>query len=246
VEAFEDTSPDLPALGPDSAIWRPGVHPKLRYGILGGTFDPPHLGHLIVAQEVYARLGLDRVYFIPTGLPPHKPGREVSAARDRCAMVQRAIASDKRFAFSSIEVERPGPSYTADTLRALRAEWGAEVEIALVLGWDMLLYLPQWHDVAGLLASTDAVVAVHRPGFAAGDEALSELEGRVPGLRERLALVPCPQVDISATMVRTRVASGLPIHYLVPEAVAAYIAEHGLFRTPGNVGGARQGGEALS
>jgi nicotinate-nucleotide adenylyltransferase len=183
-----------------------------------------------VAQEVQHYLALDRVYFVPAGAPPHKPGRAITDAAHRVAMVQLAIASDERFAISSMEVERAGPSYTADTLRALRADWGSDTEIVLVLGWDMLLYLPQWHDVPGLLASMDRVVAVHRPGVAAGEAVLADLVERLPGLGERLALVPCPQVDISATLVRQRVASGLPIRYLVPDAVARYIAEHGLYR----------------
>src|SRR5215831_13828457 len=117
---------------------------RIRYGILGGTFDPPHVGHLILAQEAYVRLGLDRVWFVPTGISPHKLGHPVTSAIHRVAMLERALADDTRFALLTLEIERPGPSFTVDTVRQLRTLWGLEVEFALILGWDMLLYLPQW------------------------------------------------------------------------------------------------------
>ena len=127
-----------------------------RYGILGGTFDPPHLGHLVLAQEVHARLGLDRVWFLPAGVPPHKTGRAVSPAADRHEMVQRAIADDERFALSAVELTRPGPSYTADTLEQLREQWGRHAVLHLILGWDMLMYLPNWHAPERVLAALRA------------------------------------------------------------------------------------------
>ncbi len=132
-----------------------------RYGILGGTFDPPHLGHLVLAQEVHARLGLDRVWFLPAGVPPHKTGRAVSPAADRHEMVQRAIAGDERFALSAVELTRPGPSYTADTLEQLREQWGRHAVLHLILGWDMLMYLPNWHAPERVRAAADVVVAAH-------------------------------------------------------------------------------------
>jgi len=210
--------------------------PPRRFGLLGGTFDPPHIGHLALAQEVYARLGLDRVWFLPAGTPPHKQGQPISAAAQRRAMVERAIAGDERFALCAVELERPGPSYTVETLRQLRAkwrvEWGGEPQITFIVGWDMLAYLPQWHDAPGVLAALDQLAAVHRPGFVAEDEAqtqLAQLEARLPDLRAKLRLLPTPQLAVASSELRERVAAGLPIRYLVPDAVGAYIAEQGLY-----------------
>ena len=213
-----------------SSTRQAGVHAGPRYGILGGTFDPPHLAHLVVAQEVYVRLALDRVWFLPAGEPPHKPGRAISAAADRLAMVERAIAADDRFAVSTVELERPGPSYTVDTLRELRAVWGANAWIVLILGWDMLEYLPNWHDAAGVIAGADQIAAMHRPGFAADDSDIATLEDQLPGLRAKLAFVPGPQLAISGTEIRARMAQKLPVRYLTPDAVASYIEMRSLYR----------------
>jgi nicotinate-nucleotide adenylyltransferase len=202
---------------------------RVRYGILGGTFDPPHVGHLIVAQEALTRLSLDRVWFVPVGTPPHKPEAPITPAAGRLAMVERAITGDDRFAVSSVELERPGPSYTVETLQMLRAQWGPSAELFFILGWDMLLYLPFWKDPAGVIAALDGLVAVHRPGFATDPAALTELERQIPGLREKLVLAPMPQVALSSTEIRRRVASGLPIRYLVPDTVCQYIVQHGLY-----------------
>lgn len=206
---------------------RTGPH----YGILGGTFDPPHLAHLIVAQEVHARLALDRVYFVPAGLPPHKRGRVISPAADRSAMVERAIAGNPVFALSRVEVERAGPSYTSETLALLRVQWPPETKITLILGWDMLLDLPHWRDPAAVVRQATQLAVTHRPGYEANPAQIAELAAGLPELPHKLALVPVPQVAFSATDARARVAAGLPIRYLVPDAVAAYIAERGLYLT---------------
>lgn len=216
--------------GVDMGAQESHIHTNPRYGILGGTFDPPHWGHLVLAQEAYVRLHLDRVWFVPTGVPPHKSGRAISAAHHRVAMVGAAIDGDERFALSGVEVERAGPSYTAETLRLLRAQWGASAHLCLIVGWDMLASLPTWHDAPGVVAGTDQIGAAHRPGYAVDDADLAELEARLPGLRARLALVEAPQLDLAATSLRERVALGLPIRYLVPDAVAAYIARYTLYR----------------
>jgi len=214
------------------------VHAGPRYGILGGTFDPPHLGHLVVAQEVYARMGLDRVWFVPAGQPPHKAQRTISPAADRLAMVERAIAADDRFAVSTIELERSGPSYTVDTLRELRALWGDDAWMVLILGWDMLEYLPKWHDAEGVIASADQIAAVHRPGFVADNSDIARLEQQFPGLHAKLALAPGPQLAISGTEIRARVAQLLPVCYLTPDAVASYIEMQLLYRAVGQTEGA--------
>lgn len=220
------------ATGPTAEVGN--RHARPRYGILGGTFDPPHLGHLILAQELYVRLGLDRVWFIPAREPPHKAGRAVTPAADRLAMVELAIAGDVRFACSPVELHRPGPSYTVETLRELRAAWAPSVELYFVLGWDMLLYLPNWREPEGVLAALDGLVAVHRPGVEPQPqdqpEALAALEARLPALREKLILLPMPQIELSSSMIRERVACGLPIRYLVPDTVCQYIEQHGLYR----------------
>lgn len=207
-----------------------GVRSGPRYGILGGTFDPPHLGHLALAQEVYTRMSLDRVWFLPAREPPHKPGRTISSAADRLAMLERAIASDERFAVSTVELERPGPSYTVDTLAELRARWGAETWMALILGWDMLAYLPQWRDAVGVIARADQIVATHRPGVVAAEGDVARLEEQLPGLRAKLTVLPAPQLAVSGTEIRTRVAQMLPVRYLTPDAVATYIEMRALYR----------------
>jgi nicotinate-nucleotide adenylyltransferase len=215
---------------------------RKRYGILGGTFDPPHIGHLILAQEAYVRLGLDRVWFIPTGVSPHKLGQPVTPAIHRVAMLERALADDARFDSLTLEIERPGPSYTVDTLRELRTQWGLEVEIALILGWDMLLYLPQWRNPTGVVTNVDEIVAVHRPGADSSD-ALDDVFERLPDLRGKLRTLAFPQLDISSTEIRERVARGLPVRYLVSDVVSGYISAQGLYSRDSSAG-ERAGGVA--
>jgi nicotinate-nucleotide adenylyltransferase len=226
-EGNQQRDGDQPLVRPHDADT--GVQMSARYGILGGTFDPPHLGHLALAQEVYARLRLDRVWFVPTGSPPHKAEQRITAAEHRRAMVELAIADDPRFALSPIELERAGPSYTVDTLRALRTQWG-DVRISLVLGWDMLLYLPFWHDPRGVIAAADEIATAHRPGFDGKSDALDTVLAQLPELRAKLTLVPTPQLEIAATTLRERVATNLPIRYLTTDAVRAYIERHELYR----------------
>jgi len=204
----------------------------LRLGIFGGTFDPPHLGHLISAQEVAAQLHLDRVLFIPAGEPPHKQEHVITPAHHRRAMVARAIAGDARFALSLIELERSGPSYTVDTLAQLRAEYGAGAQLILILGGDMVYDIGGWHNPAGIVAQVARLAAVQRPGFAFDAAALARLAAQVPGLDAVIVPVDVPQIGISSSLVRERVAHYLPISYLVPDAVAAYIQERGLYQTP--------------
>ena len=213
-----------------ATLQQTGVRSGSRYGILGGTFDPPHLGHLALAQEVYTRLSLDRVWFLPAREPPHKTGRTISSAADRLAMLERATVGDERFAVSTVELERPGPSYTVDTLTELRARWGAEAWMALIMGWDMLLYLPEWRDAPGVIARTDQIVATHRPGVAASESDVARLEEQLPGLRDKLTLLPAPQLAVSGTEIRARVAQMLPVRYLTLDAVATYIEMRALYR----------------
>ncbi len=194
-----------------------------RFGVFGGTFDPIHLGHLIVAQEVVSVLQLDRLFFLPAGDPPHKRNRSVTPAHHRVAMVKRAIANNPAFALSLVDVKRTGPSFTVETLRLLHQAWGPETGIYFVLGWDMLDELLTWHDPPGVVRQADKLVAVHRPGYGVDVAYLERLEQALPGLQEKLLRVETPQVALSSTELRERVAQGRPIRYQVPDAVERYI-----------------------
>ena len=201
-------------------------------GVLGGTFDPIHVGHLIIAQEVVAALQLERLYFLPAGDPPHKRDHAITPAHHRQRMVELAIAGNPAFAISLVDLERPGPSYTVDTLRLLHEQWGPETAIVFVIGWDMLDDLLAWHDPVGVVRQADKLVAVHRPGYQLDPPYLTLLEAAVPGIRQRLVTVEAPQIAISSSDLRQRVATNRPIRYQVPDAVEAYILAHGLYRQP--------------
>ncbi len=200
-------------------------------GLIGGTFDPIHYGHLVIAEEARAVLHLDEMVFIPTGKPPHKPRRVVTESRHRVAMVKLAIASNPYFSLSRIEVDRETPSYTAETLRQLRQQWGKGVVLYFVIGWDSLEELHTWYKPLDILAQLDYLVAVRRPGYVEEPAYNDLLEARLPGIMQRLRVIPAPQLEISATDLRQRVAEGRPIKYQTPEAVEHYIQEHGLYRT---------------
>lgn len=204
----------------------------VRYGILGGTFDPPHIGHLALAQEAFARLDLDRVWFMPAASPPHKRGLPISPAADRRAMVELAIADDERFGLETVDLDRTEPAYTVETLGLLRERWGDDAWIGFVVGWDMLLSLPDWRDPGGALARLDALIAARRPGYThpgGDDEALAELERRLPGVSAKLLVLPGIELAIAASDLRERVAMGLPVRYLTPDPVRAYISSRGLY-----------------
>ncbi len=201
-----------------------------RVGLLGGTFDPIHYGHLVIAEEVRTTLQLSEMVFVPAGKPPHKPGRIVTEAHHRLAMLRLAIASNPHFTISLVDVERQGPSYTVEMLRLLHQQWGAQTAIYFVIGGDSLEYLLTWHDPAGILEQLTTLVAVQRPGYEETSDYRDALEARLPGIKQRLVIVQAPQLDISATDLRRRVAEGRPIKYQTPEAVEHYIAQHGLYR----------------
>jgi len=181
---------------------------RRRVGLLGGTFDPIHYGHLVIAEEVRAILDLAAMIFIPAGQPPHKTQRATTPARHRLAMLELALASNPHFSISLVEMDRPGPSYLVDTLRILRTQLGMNVELSFVIGWDSLEELHTWYDPVGILAQLDSLVAVARPGY---NEALDEdkynslLEARLPGISQRLLIVQAPLLDISSTDLRQRV-----------------------------------------
>ena len=197
-----------------------------RIGILGGTFDPIHVGHLAIAEEVRVTLSLDRVLFVPAAYQPLKAHRPGADAHHRLAMVRLACATNDFFSVSDVEITRPGPSYTVTTLQSLHdMNMGA---LFFILGADALQDLPRWREAARIPELT-SMVAVQRPGTMLHIEPLF---AKLPMLRERLATVEGPRLDISSSELRQRVIDGRPLRYLVPDAVAAYIAEHGLYRNP--------------
>lgn len=201
-----------------------------RIGLIGGTFDPIHYAHLAVAEEVHAALNLTKMVFIPAGQPPHKLEQECTPSYHRLAMVQLAIASNPHFTLSGVEIDRQGPSYLVDTLRILHDQWGPETELFFVIGWDSLEEFHTWYKSADILAQLTGLVAVKRPGYEEDIGYNKELETRLPGIMQRLMVVPAPQLAISSTDLRRRVAEGKPIKYQTPEAVENYIIEHGLYR----------------
>ena len=200
-----------------------------RIGILGGTFDPIHVGHVALARAALAELELDEILFVPAFQPPHKIGRPISPAKDRLAMVELAIAAIDRTSVSRIELDRPGASYTADTVDALAGATGdsTPVDLTLILSVDAFADLPSWHDPDRIAARCRVAVAP-RPGHASPDvEAVVE---RLPQLEGRVSVLSGPNVDVSASDIRRRVASGEPIDGLVTPAVADYIESHRLYR----------------
>jgi len=197
-----------------------------RLGVLGGTFDPIHHGHLVAAQEARHQLGLDLVLFVPAGNPPHKPARPISAAAHRLRMVELAIAGRSDFALSRVDVDRPGPCYTVETLALLREEWGSTPTFFFIEGADSLAEITTWYR-PHLLIQLSELAVVRRPGV---ELDLDRLEIELPGLGERLHWVQMPQLEISSSELRARVRDGRPISYLLPESVEAYVREHGLYR----------------
>lgn len=197
------------------------------HGLFGGTFDPIHLAHLAVAEAALDDLGLADVTFVPAGEPPHKTGRQISPAADRAAMVAAAIADNPGFQLSTIELERDGPSYTVDTLQAL-TDAGVG-PLALIIAMDSFLDLPSWREPERVLALASLVVAP-RDGI---EEAPSDYLARhLPGVRGHVVRLAGPYLRLSASEVRRRAAAGRSVRYLVPDAVAAYIGDHALYRSP--------------
>jgi len=198
----------------------------MRVGVFGGTFDPIHYGHLIAAEEARWRLALAEVLFAPAAQPPHKPGQPISSVEHRLAMVELAIAGNPHFRLSRIDLDRPGPHYTVDTIPLLQSELGPQAELYLIIGLDSLVKLHTWRQPARLIRLCRLAV-VSRPGQHLN---LGELEATLPDLGERVHLLETPEIGISAEDLRRRVRAGQSIKYQVPEAVEAYIYAHGLYR----------------
>jgi nicotinate-nucleotide adenylyltransferase len=195
-----------------------------RIGILGGTFDPPHLAHLAVAEEAREVLGLSRILFVPAGQPWQKADRAVSPGSIRVAMVERAIAGNPFFVVDPREVNRPGPSYTAETVAELTAE--TDDELWLILSAEALAGFATWRDPERILALARLCVV---PREGALDAPLAGFRGRYPAAAVRMAVLEHPRLAISSTAIRARVRAGRSIRYLVPDAVAALISEYALY-----------------
>jgi nicotinate-nucleotide adenylyltransferase len=195
----------------------------VRLGILGGTFDPPHLGHLAVAQDAWSRIGLDRVLFVPAAQPPHKPKSVDAPPALRLAMVRAAILGDDRFEATDLELMRQGPSYTADTLRDLAGRL-PDAELFLLLGADQFREFATWREPA-VIAALATLVVVRRAGIDAETGTLDATVLELDAVR----------IDVSSTEIRRRVAAGEPIRYLVPEGVRRIIEREGLYSSPDGV-----------
>jgi nicotinate-nucleotide adenylyltransferase len=194
--------------------------PRRRIGIMGGTFDPIHNGHLVAASEVADRFSLDEVVFVPTGQPWQKGEVDVSPAEDRYLMTVIATASNPRFYVSRVDIEREGPTYTVDTLRDLREVYGPDTDLYFITGADALEKLLSWKDPDQIFALAH-FVGVTRPGFELSDAHLPA---------DTVSLVQVPAMAISSTDCRARVAEGKPVWYLVPDGVVQYIAKRHLYR----------------
>ena len=205
----------------------------MNIGVLGGTFDPIHMGHLIVAEETRSQLDLAEVLFMPAREPWLKANNCISSAEQRVQMVRLAIADEPAFKLSTMEIERAGPSYTVDTIAELTGQMGVGDKLFFILGWDNLIQLPQWHEPSRLVKMC-RLVAVPRVGYP--HPKLKTLAAAISGLSQSVILLNTPQIEISSSEIRQRVAQGLSIHHLVPEPVERYIRQHGLYTQ--NSGGA--------
>jgi nicotinate-nucleotide adenylyltransferase len=186
----------------------------MKLGLFGGTFDPPHSGHLIVAQDAWAGLGLDRVVFIPAGIPPHKRRQSITPAGIRLEMLRVAVAGDPRFGVDDLELLREGPSYTVDTLRTFRARQ-PEAHLHLLMGADQYADFDTWYQPAEIRRLA-RIVVMARAGETADGRAIQ---------------VPVTRIDVSGSEIRRRVAAGRPVRYLVPDAVLAIIERENLYRS---------------
>jgi nicotinate-nucleotide adenylyltransferase len=196
-------------------------------GIMGGTFDPPHIAHLIIAEVARVRLDLDKIIFIPAGDPWMKSASMVTAAEQRVEMVRLAIDSNPAFSLSLIEVKRPGPTYTVDTIEQLSGEVGYDSGLFLLLGWDSMADLPSW-KAPYRISKMARIAAFPRPGFVKPDPA--ELEEAMPGISERIVYMEEPYLGISSTCIRQLAREGKSVRYVVPDRVGQYIIENNLYQ----------------
>jgi nicotinate-nucleotide adenylyltransferase len=201
----------------------------LRVGVLGGTFNPPHVGHLVCAQEALVQLDLGRVLLVPVREPPHKELESDPGVEHRLRMCTLAAAGDDRFAVSRVDADRPGPSWTVDTLKRLHED-APEDDLTFIVGGDMAYTLPSWREPEAVLELAELGVA-EREGVRRDD--IAERLAPLRGAAERVRFFDMPRLDISSSLVRNHAAAGRPVRYLVPDAVAAYMGAHDLYRRAG-------------
>jgi nicotinate-nucleotide adenylyltransferase len=201
----------------------------MKIGVLGGTFDPIHNGHLAIAEEARSYLNLNEVIFLPAGQPWMKSDRSISPARHRTAMIALALQARPYFKSSTIEIEHQGPSYSVNSIAELKAQAVEPTDWYFILGWDNLSKIPQWREPAKLIEMC-FLAAMPRPGYERPN--MKKLEAALPGISKKVILMDKPRLEISATDIRNKVAQGIPIRGLVPEAVEKYIKENGLYRKP--------------
>ncbi|MEZ4640563.1 MAG: nicotinate-nucleotide adenylyltransferase [Caldilineaceae bacterium] len=194
-------------------------------GIFGGTFDPIHIGHLILAEEAWFQLNLDRVYMVPAGDPPHKRDQQLAPLEDRIQMAQLATTDSDYIRVSRIDADRPGPHYTADMVRLVRQRVGAEVEVYFLMGMDSLRDLPNWHE-ARWLVDNCRLVALSRHDVVIDWAALNQA---LPGIQERVIILDMPELEIASHAIRARCKLGQPIRYQVPRLVETYIRQNQLY-----------------
>ena len=197
-------------------------------GLFGGTFDPPHIGHLILSAETHAQLSLDRLLWVVTPDPPHKQGQPITPLEHRLAMVKLAISDDRHFELSSVEMDRHGPHYALDTVKIISEQYPS-ADLVYLMGGDSLRDLPSWHRPADLVAALRFIGVMRRPGDSID---LPALENTIPGLIAKVRFVDAPLLDIAAHEIRQRVANGCPFRYFLPPAVYEYIVEHNLYHLP--------------
>jgi nicotinate-nucleotide adenylyltransferase len=193
-------------------------------GVLGGTFDPIHIGHLVVAEEARVKLRFDEVLFVPAGQPWLKLDRNITPVAHRAEMVRRAIANNPHFRLCTLEIERPGPSYTVDTLTKLQGQLGRDASLFFLLGRDTLAELPLWKEPEKVAQLCRLVVAPRL-----GSRDLKRLQTEIPGLLDKIIQLDMPVIGISSSDIRQRLAHGLSIRYLVPAEVEEYIEKHRIY-----------------
>ncbi len=218
------SSSGFPGPSDRPALERP-VDSNLRVGVLGGTFDPVHIGHLILAEEARDQLDLAVVYFVPAGDPPHKRDRRLAPIEDRLRMIELATASNHRFEVSRVDTDRPGPHYTLDMVRIFQRQLPPGGQLYFLMGYDSLTELPRWHQPAELVAACHLVALTRYAVPLDWDY----LEAQLPGIRQRVTLLDMPELEIASHHIQERVAGGRTIRYLVPEAVRKYIEERKLY-----------------
>jgi nicotinate-nucleotide adenylyltransferase len=199
----------------------------MRIGIFGGTFDPPHIGHLILASQAAAQLHLDRLLWVLTPDPPHKNRQSISPAEIRLKMVRAAIDDDPSFELSRIDLDRPAPQYAADTIHLLR-EQNPGAALVYLVGGDSLRDMPRWYEPQRLVDDCEEIGVMLRPGAVIQYDLI---DVRLPALRSKLREIHSPQIDIASSDIRARIASGQPYRYFLPERVYHIIERYGLYRT---------------